>query len=557
MIGKSLVYLVFGARFKESIQARAGVPIRAADRPRPHRLASFAAAGLDHVTGSLQTLRSHWQPQPVRWWRELAALGLFMLGLSWSVPWFRALSAATRTIPYAGTALVFTVIGVGAYTLVRIMLGFRISAALRRNTLMAFMLGAAAYGLKSILYAKEVIPLTELVVRPLWALANFTNLVPNEVLVIGAVLLVLRQGAVLAQDYVGPTRVMESFKVGIGMFIFFSLVITTVTGEMVPEPFLLLFLVSGLTAMGAARMDSIGALRGGGKARFEWGRLLAMLAGVCLTALAAYQAGLAFSRDGGALTGVVLGLFVLSAFVASVPLLLAFLYLLYAAVSMYREQVSALFEAVLDAIQALWEFLSQVDVWIRNMGAVLAEKFEFLAPVFRVLIGLAPGIRLLVLAAAIVIPVLLVFAALWIRARRQRGGEISEEHESIGLNDWLRLLRLGMQARLKERPASLSDYLAGRRRKALAARIRRLFLNLIELGAKLGHPMGPAQTPDEFSEAFATLLPAEKAAIFEMTRAYERIRYGELPEDAAEVRRVQKAWTRVRQAAAARRPGLR
>ena len=46
-----------------------------------------------------------------------------------------------------------------------------------------------------------------------------------------------------------------------------------------------------------------------------------------------------------------------------------------------------------------------------------------------------------------------------------------------------------------------------------------------------------------------TLLPTETAAILELTRAYERVRYGELPEDAGEVERVRRAWMRIRRAA--------
>lgn len=502
-------------------------------------------------------LKERWQPGPVRFWRELAALSLFLLGLSWGIPWFRALSAATQSVSPAHALRVFSAIGFSAYLLVRALVGFQISLRARRQVLVVGVIAAIAFGLRTILYAKETIPLTELVMRPLWALGNFNALIPNEIIVIVAVVLVFRRAAVLALDYIGPGRVLDEFKNGFVMFLLFVLIITMVTGEQVSDSELLMFIYSGLAGMGAARLDSIGELRGAVKTRLTWRRGLSMLLGMTMTAVTAYQVGRAFGADNGALAGIVLGGVVLAAFIVSIPLLLLLLYALFFVIALFEGQVSQAMNRLLEVVDEMLAFLDSLRGILQEVAEFLADKLAFLAPVFRALASAAPAVRTIVLIAAVVGPILLVLAVMAIRQRARRRREGIEESTALDLQSLLQRLRSGLRTRLQKPNIVIALFDAESRRRLLAARIRPMYAQLIRMAAEMGRPRGSAQTPEEFSASLVKLIPGEEEAIMVMTRAYERIRYGELPEETAEVAAVAEAWASIRAARKRREAGRR
>jgi hypothetical protein len=549
MIGRSLTLMDTGAPSPDQVLRLEKAPVSVKASGYRERLVVLSA-----FSGWVRTLvpewRARWQPGPVRLWRELAALGLFALNLSWAVPWFRALSAATQEAPPAHSVTVFFGLGLTAYLLVRILNAFRAGAQARRRSLLGLVGIGMAVGLQSLLYTKEVVPLTELIMRPLWALGNFSALIPNELLVFIAVLLVIRRGAVLAVDYLGPGRVLDEFKLGFVMFLVFTGVNTFVTGEQVSSGYLLVYLYAGLIAMGAARQDSVGELRGAARSRLDRRRFFPIFLGAGLTAGGAYLAGLAFSMEGGALAGFVLGAAVLAVFIVSIPLLLVVLYLLYFIVSLFEGEIALAVDRLLGAVDGLLRTLEHLKTLIWQLGELLAERLAFMAPFFRGLLSLAPGVRILVLTGTVALLILFLLAALAIRSRRLREGASAQEQGDIDLHGLIARLRDRMKLRMQIRARSAALLDPDRRRNlVLAARVRRLYARLIRLADRMGHPMGSAQTPAEFAGALGRLLPTETAAILEMTRAYERVRYGELPEDAGEVVRVQRAWMRIRRAA--------
>lgn len=509
------------------------------------------------IVHALFTMKGRWRAGPVRPTRELAAVSLFLVSLSWGIPWFRALSAATADVPAGAAFTIFGAIGAAAYLLVRVMAGFQIAPRTRRYALLGLIAMSMAFGLRTILYAKETISPAELILRPLWALGNFSSLIPNEVIVLVAVLLVLRRGAALALDHLGPSRAQSEFKTGIVMFLLFAAINTTATGEQIPDGNLLLFIYTGLTAMGAARLDSIGELRGGVRSGFDRRRFISMLAGVSLSAAAAYRIGQAFGQDGGALAGYAIGAAVAAVFLVSLPLLLGVLYLLYFVAALFENELSQAFERLVDAVNDLLAFLETFKEMILAAGAYLAERLAFLAPVFRALISLTPTVRIFVLSAAIVVPVILVLATLLIRTSRRSGRDQTEVASSLDLGGILGRLRSRARELFRDRRTAFALFGPARRQRIMAARIRRLYAKLIALAEEMGRPMRAAQTPDEFSLDMQKLIPDEAAAIALMTRAYERIRYGELPEDGTEIERVGRAWASIRGAVRKSRTSVR
>ncbi|MCJ7659805.1 MAG: DUF4129 domain-containing protein, partial [Anaerolineales bacterium] len=63
---------------------------------------------------------------------------------------------------------------------------------------------------------------------------------------------------------------------------------------------------------------------------------------------------------------------------------------------------------------------------------------------------------------------------------------------------------------------------------------------------RLGDPRPVAQTPLEFLPTLEHTFPGREIDLEDITRAYLRVRYGELPETRQEVDQVEESWERVR-----------
>ena len=548
MIGRSLSLQDTGAPDPEAVRQaiRAGQP---AEMTAPIPVSRFRAWFLQ--TAATLAAYAVQVRRPIRFWRELAALALLLMGLTWSVPWFRSLTSATNILP--ANRVYFTLLGLGlaAYFLARMLAALPVEAAKRRWILLAMLVIGVLVGLKSLLYAKEVVPLTALVMRPLWAFSNFSALIPNEIVVIVTVLLTWRRGAVLSLDYIGPERVLTEFKNGFWMFLLFMGLNSFVTEESVEFGFLGAYILFGLVAMGSARMSAVGELRGGRKAVFERQRAAAVLLGAGLSALLAYWIGFNFARDGAVMAGFVVGGAVLAAFIVSIPVLLAVLYLLYWLMSLFENEISIAMTRLMNAIAGILEMVEQLKAWLRLAGEFLADKFSFLAPFFRWLFSLAPLARNLVILLVLLAAGGLVFLVLYIRARRLRDPEAGETDEAIALRDLLAALRKGLLKNLADRQASIAGALDFRQRyrERLANRIRKVYADLMDLAESLGAPRQDAQTPLEYQRTLERLFPGETAAVGRVTEAYLGVRYGELPEDVGETRAVEQAFLRIRKAA--------
>jgi hypothetical protein len=114
--------------------------------------------------------------------------------------------------------------------------------------------------------------------------------------------------------------------------------------------------------------------------------------------------------------------------------------------------------------------------------------------------------------------------------------------------DWLRLLQEALRNQLRRMGAVLAGAarLQAGQRLLAAARIRRIYAELMILTQDMGKPRPAAQTPLEYLPALAALFPTAQDDLAAITQAYLQVRYGELPETRQEVEVVEKAWARVR-----------
>jgi hypothetical protein len=105
---------------------------------------------------------------------------------------------------------------------------------------------------------------------------------------------------------------------------------------------------------------------------------------------------------------------------------------------------------------------------------------------------------------------------------------------------------------LEERIERLGFNLPGARRlrRRLATRsIRRIYAALIALGAERGYGRTAARTPYEHLAALKRAFPSCGAQVEQITAAYVRAHYGQVPETRAELREIKAAWEHVSETA--------
>lgn len=466
-----------------------------------------------------------------RAWRDLAILGLIVMELSWLVPWYRSLTLATYAVSPVRAFLVLGGILLWTHLIARLMNFFYLRLDIRRIIVIAVFIINFFVGIKLLLYESEAVPFWELINRPLRAFTNWTILIPDEFVIGVMVLVVCWRGISLAQARVGPVLVKRAFQIGIFMFMAFVLINTLATGES-PGLLLYVFVFSALVTMGSARISVLRTLRGGEQSPFDrrWflGVVFASLVMVGLAGGIASLASTEFDFYERVVT-IVLRIFAFLMAIIMAPLVYPVLLLL------DRLEVPGLS----DAASRMLENLEGLRSALSDLAGRLAGRLDFL--------DWLPNLQPVLLWSAIAVLVLLMIAGVtrwWVNERRR----LEAEHQIVlGRGDMLRLLRqslINQFTKLGEGLAGLARLRYGRRLLA-AARIRRIYVELMNLSERLDLARPEAETPLEFLPALRNLFPGLDSELNTVTQAYLRIRYGELPETQAEVNQVESAWRKV------------
>jgi hypothetical protein len=469
----------------------------------------------------------------IRYWRELSIVALMVMELSWIVPWYRALTPQTYAVSPLRVFLVLWMILLVAHLSTRAMNYLDLKITFRRWVTLALLLISTVIGLRFLLIQSQSLPVSELLNRSFENISDVRELIPNEFLVILIVILVYWRGLSLATKYIDPTTVKRNFFLGIGMFAAFIFINTLVTGE---EPGILLyvFFVSGLIALGSARIYSITHLRGGIKNPFDLRWFLGILVTtVIIVGLSGFIAWFFSGRNSiiGGLGSIILSIFALIMIALISPLIF-----LIERLTIGSDNLSGAVQSIFDTLQDLRNTFSGIARNLYDVVSIpaLTNIMEILKPFllwsFIIMIGLG----------------VLFSISRWLfndRVSRQ------DDLESIlERGDLIQLLRQAFQDRLQRIADSFqgrSRMLQGQRWLA-AAKIRRIYARLMELTSKLGKSRPPAHTPLEYLSVLEELFPNGKDEVNTITRAYLRIRYGELPETVEEVREVESAWEHIR-----------
>ena len=487
---------------------------------------------------SVKGIERHVELRP---WRELALLMLVGMEISWVVPWFRSLTPASHAVsPWQG-ALILAGIMFFSLSMVRGMDFLRLRSSVRQWVTLGLLLVSVFVGLRTLLYSDEPILLSDMLSRPLRNMADVRVLIPDEFVIMLAVLIGWWRGISLAQERIGPTVVREHFVVGIIMFVMFGLVNTLVTGE-TPGYFVFSFLFFSTLAMSFARFSVLGQLKGGRSADFNrrWfiGVFLASSATVGIALLSAEVIARFLHWIAYLIMGI-MGLIALLVWLLLTPILALLINLINknSSGSPLFKQLSEQIDRFQTMMRELMERLSTF-VGISGLGETISRW--------------TPGIKLILLGSilALVIAGILIWMAMQIWKERKRR-RISEEQEVIfDRNELWQLIKTILRNQWNSLANNVSNAADLRKRARLraAARIRQVYGDLMDLSEELGSPRNEAQTPLEYLPDLARCFPLFTDQVFLITQGYLRVRYGELPETHQEVSDVEEAWKQVQTA---------
>ena len=483
-------------------------------------------------------------PDPIlalrlRPWRELGVLGVMLMGLSWGIPWFRSLTQATNDLSVTYAFLVYGGMMAAAYLFVRLLNALRLRAEIRRGVLLVVLVVSIFVGLKMLLFAEEDVSLADLTDRQLSSFSDAFALIPDEFIITVGVLVAWRRGTQLANEKIGPRLIRSAFGIGLGMFFAFIFLNTLVTGETLGS-MPTLFLFSALMAMGAARVSVISSLRGGRDNPFDRRWMTGMLFSVAGAVGIAAWLGAEMSGGEGVLGIVprfILGIGLAVSFLILLPIFMLMYWLLYTTVTVMEadnplvDRIGDVIGRLQGAAEGLFDFL---EPYLGPLGGFLAQ------------FGIVT--KTLILWGVVLFLVLVILFMTYIQDSRRRA-RLREEYERIaeeGLLNSLRKALLGGAQKAGEGLADLFD-MDRRRRRMAAARIRRIYQQLMALCEELDHARPEASTPFEFISSLCEIFPAQRAEVEQITQAYQQVRYGELPESGEEVAAVEAAWVRVRE----------
>ena len=144
--------------------------------------------------------------------------------------------------------------------------------------------------------------------------------------------------------------------------------------------------------------------------------------------------------------------------------------------------------------------------------------------------------------------VLLLVLVYFVRARREslriRHKSYEEPESLLDRDALLRQMRKSLRQQARQIIDGLSSRLRGRRQLA-AQLVRRIYAQLLDLAEEIYQPRPDSSTPLEFLPVLELAMPGLGDELALITRAYVRVRYGEVPESPADIQAIETAWQRI------------
>ncbi len=472
--------------------------------------------------------------QPMVWRRELLYLMMGLMELSWTVPWFIALTPGAMAYSGFRLAAFASVNYLASLSLIRLMENRQVGYVARIAVFLPLIAGAVALGLHLFLGHADVAP-------GLWGSTDpsYEPVIPPSLAIVATVAFLWWRGIRIGTLLLTPARVSFGLRFGILALILAALA----GGEDYARRAMLLtppLFFSGLVATGMARSANLKINRAVQRTLFgpQWVSILigtsALVTGVGF-GLAVLLGGVDVERLKAILYPV--GVVIVAAFlVLMTPIFL----LIQAVASLIRALIVAV--AGEEGVAEI-PTLEPVDVF----GVQTGSLGEGIGP----FIDFASLARCAIITAVLTVAVLLVVLALRRRARHRL--EEGEERESLGreaILDGLRKAWERMRERFERAVEMVSKFGWGRDLWA-ALTVRRIYARMAALAADRGHPRAPSETPYEYRATLAQAFPGCEAEIGLITEAYVAVHYGEAPETPEALEAVRSAWEAIQTAVAA------
>jgi len=473
----------------------------------------------------------------IRPWRELALIASIMMELSWVALWYRIFIPSEKQVTYLMGLLILTGMLMAIYLPNRIMSFLDIRLILRRIILFFLVLVNLYVGLKTLLYINEPISLYELFNRPVRTFNDMANLIPAEFVAMLFVLVVSWRGVSYSDRHIGPINVLASFRLGILMFFLYGLILPLI-GES-PNLALYIFLFFSLFALSTARISVLSQLRGGHHIRFNRQWMLGITSIILLmVGLSAFAIAFTSDRLFGYISILMTWFIYLVVLILSplLWLLIRFLFWLLEVI-----QIGAIFSALGEVFTRLGSLLQAIADWAAN----LTSRFNF-EPI-EIFLRRLSEYKSIYLWMILLIGVGVLLLMLRRYVFKENNAAEQDAQTLVSQQDLINLLKDALRRGLDRFANNIEDILRLNQVRQLlaAARIRRIYANLLNLSSKLDRPRLASQTPLEFLPSLEGLFPGLSRELGTITGAYLLVRYGELPETAHNLEEVEVAWRQV------------
>jgi len=470
----------------------------------------------------------------LNWRREALYVTLVAAEMCWFTPWYLVI---TRRVEVAAPYAIALTLGILVWAVVylsRIMDRLQLDLLYQRVILIVAVVITTALIMHFLLYPGYSL------FDPGWlgkaggSLLYFYSL-PPEAVVVAIVLFLWWRGISIGQRRLTFQGVAFSFRLGV-LVLIFSTLLLSISVAYDSTAFVLPFFFFSLLAVALARVEEVNQAKGGVGAPFNLTWLAILLGSIATVLVTAWLISRVYSIEGFSQA---------LRWLQPVfdPLLRVVEFLLILLIRL----LSPLLEWLLRIFQEIFAGLARNMAGLESFEPPSPEDFQRVEPIKlpRLLVDALRYICLGMTVAGI-----LAALALGLRRRldrQRRGDEIRESlWSSAALAEgMLSSLRDGW-ARLKDLAGLVGRFGPGMRLYA-AVSIRKIYANMARLAAMQGFPRQPAQTPYEYLPALGLAFPDCQAEAIAITEAYVKVHYGEVPESIGDLQLIREYWQRIRE----------
>ena len=482
--------------------------------------------------------------QKVNVWREVAGLSLLLMNLSWLVPWFQAFTRVT-TYSTEQVTLVIGIILLAAYIAGRAMTSLRLRIEIQVGVIGFLVLVSILWGLSVMVPISQTGDPSGSFNQAMRGWEEVFSVIPRELLVIMALLFVWWWGIRLTRERIGPHITIKYFQMGSIMLLLYAAVIAGLVGYHPPAWIYVLFLFSGLIAMGAARGSVVGYLRGGRRSPLNRRWLGEMaVATVIILAIAAIVA-VFFTGQSERIVGWLEGLVYIIGLIVASPIILI--------LSLLAGWLNQMDSASL-------EIVPESDIPLEEVERGDPAGMPLVGEGFISEINLVPLLQSALTWIVVILALFVLYKLLrrTVVLMRMRWRDVEDETGAYsGLGGLGQLLRDVLLGEAQQAADGFSRRLNRKERIMAAEQIRNIYAQLLDLSEELGHSRPASITPLEFLPELDSQFLGLSEDLRVITSAYVDIRYGELPETQGQLKAVENAWQRVRIFGEARRKEMK